>query len=118
MTSSVNRDRSRSRRGSASAMSLVAISMAATTALALGHGFAAARLTRGELMQRIQAREFALGAQTLAPGTYAVGAWTITVAKDHAVDAGGRAGTCHIAADGAETWTPAGNTAVDVKGTP
>jgi len=115
MTSSVNRDRSRSRHGSASAMSLIAISMATTTALALSHGFAAARLARGEILQRVQAREFALGAQTLAPATYVVGAWTITVAQDHAVDAGGRAGTCHITADGAETWIPAGKTAVDSK---
>jgi hypothetical protein len=92
-------------------MTVLALCSAAAAALALGQGYASGRMARAGHLARIQGREFALGARALAPGTYAVGMWTITVAPDHAVAARGRAGVCAIAADGRETWVAGAVTA-------
>lgn len=97
------------RRGSAGAIVLLAIGMALATAGALSGEMAQRRRAYAEHQQRVQGREYALGARLLARGTQCtLTAWTIRVAADGTVEATGKFGTYRIAASGAEHWTAGG----------
>jgi hypothetical protein len=78
---------------------------ALVTVAAIAARSASRRVEVNERAQRIQGREWCLGAASLASGTrLVVGAWEITRGADGSRVARGPRGTYSIAPDGRETW--------------
>jgi len=92
------------RRGSALALALVAVTVALLGAGSLMEASAARRQAAQRHQQRVQARELALGALALAPGTsLTVAGWRVTrTASSATVDGHGQHLT--LALDGTATW--------------
>ena len=94
------------RRGFVFPMLVLAAGAAGALALVIVASAGHRAQTAQRHQQRVQGREWCLGARLMPDGTtFTRGRWTITVGPAHAVSAAaGSSGTYHIDATGRESW--------------